>query len=69
MPASVAATWRKLMLKQALELFDHWVLEGDAEDMDMKRITSARRFLLINLGKQKNLQYLEQLATTTEEVA
>lgn len=69
MPASVAGTWRKLMFKQALDLFDYWVLEGDAEDMDMKRITSARRFLLINLGNLKSLKNLEQLATTTEEVA
>lgn len=69
MPASVAASWRKLMFNQALALFDYWVLEADAEDMDMKRITSARRFLLINLGKLKSLQHLEQLAATTEEVA
>lgn len=69
MPAHVASAWRNLMLKYALELFDYWVLEGDVEDMDMKRITSARRFLLINLGKLKSLQHLEQLATTAEAVA
>ncbi|HWV16181.1 MAG TPA: type I-E CRISPR-associated protein Cse1/CasA [Cellvibrio sp.] len=68
MPAKVANAWRKLLIKQAIDLFDYWVLEGDAEDMDMKRITAARRFLIMNLTKLKSLQYLAQLSTA-EEVA
>jgi len=68
MPENVADVWRKLLFKQAIELFDYWVLEGDAEDMDMKRITRARKFLLINIGKLKSLKQLEQLAATAAEV-
>jgi len=68
MPAQVAGAWNNLLRTQAMDLFDFWVLEGDAEDMDMKRITNARRFLLINLSKLKSLQTLEQQAKATEEV-
>lgn len=69
MPSQVADVWEKLLRKQAVELFDYWVLEGDAEDMDMKRITSARRLLLINFSKLKSLQTLQQQAKATKEVA
>lgn len=69
MPSSVAGNWLKTLRLRALEVFDHWVLEGDVEDMDMKRITKARRELVKKLKTTKSLKDLEQIATATTEVA
>jgi len=69
MPSSVAQKWLRTLNTHALDVFDHWVLEGDAEDMDMKRITRARRELARKLKTTKSLKNLEQIATATTEVA
>ncbi|PCK01712.1 MAG: type I-E CRISPR-associated protein Cse1/CasA, partial [Alteromonadaceae bacterium] len=50
-PPEIAEAWVKNIRSICYETFDTWVLEADAEDLDMKRITQARRFLG---GKLKN---------------
>lgn len=69
MPPQVADRWRNILRKSTLSLFDQWVLEGDAEDLDMKRITKARRELVKKLNIAKPFKDLEQLAETTTESA
>lgn len=67
-PVEVAQHWLKTLRTQTLEVFDYWVLEGDAEDMDMKRITKARRDLEKKLKNTKSLKDLDQIANATAEV-
>jgi CRISPR system Cascade subunit CasA len=69
MPPEIASVWLSVLRKNAVDLFDYWALEGDAEDLDMKRITKARRFLKINMAKMKSLKDLEQIASAKSEVA
>ncbi|MDP0562629.1 MAG: type I-E CRISPR-associated protein Cse1/CasA [Candidatus Endonucleobacter sp. (ex Gigantidas childressi)] len=67
MPAEVAELWVKLLKRMALELFDEWVLSGHGEDMDMKRITKARRILRSELSKKKSLKNLDQIASSSRD--
>ena len=67
MPSAIADAWHRLMMKTCMELFDYWVLEGDAEDLDMKRITQARRFLGSKLPKIKPMKALKQSADAQVE--
>ena len=69
LPVEVAQHWLKTLRMQALEVFDYWALEGDAEDMDMKRITKARRDLEKKLKNTKSLKDLDQIANAATEVA
>lgn len=69
MPPSVAEEWLRQLRYHAVEIFDTWALEGDAEDMDMKRITKARRQLQAKLNSLKSLKDLNQIASATTEVA
>lgn len=69
MPTDVAATWLSVLRRSSENLFDHWVLEGEAEDMDMKRITKARRLLRSNTNRIKSIKELVQIASADSEVA
>lgn len=69
MPATVAQEWLQTLRRKCLDLFDHWSLEGEAEDMDLKRVVKARRFLDTNLNKAKSIKKLHDIAKSTKEVA
>lgn len=69
MPGTVAEDWARTLRTQCLELFDRWSLEGEAEDMDLKRVVKARRFLGINLNKTRSIKKLYDIAKSTKEVA
>lgn len=49
-PAEIYAEWLTKLQVLAYNLFDAWALEGSAEDLDMKRIITARK----ELGKKLN---------------
>lgn len=61
MPDEVGRQWARILRKKTPALFDHWVLEGEAENMDMKRITKARRMLLGKLKSLKSLVALDKV--------
>ena len=63
LPPNIAKQWVTGSRRCAYNLFDHWVLEGEADDMDMKRITAARRLLNGKLKTIKSLKTLDQLAS------
>lgn len=67
MPPDVAKHWVKKIRSVALEVFDYWVMEGDTEDMDMKRITRARTDLNKKLYSTKSLKSLDQLAKAEQQ--
>lgn len=69
MPEDIGKEWVVVLRRQARELFDYWVLEGDAEDMDMKRIMKAKRILLGKLNSLKSLATLDKADKTDKEVA
>lgn len=69
MPATVAQEWLQTLRRNCLDLFDHWSLEGEAEDMDLKRVVKARRFLETNLNKAKSTKKLHDIAKSSKEVA
>ncbi|HOP48598.1 MAG TPA: type I-E CRISPR-associated protein Cse1/CasA [Desulfobacteraceae bacterium] len=57
-PPEIYAIWVKKIQALAYKLFDEWVLEGPAEDMDMQRITAARRELKKKLNNSKQMKDL-----------
>ena len=67
LPAELAEQWAMLLRKTVSDQFDIWVLEGDVEDRDMKRIFDSRKLLLSKLKALKSLKPLWQLASTLEE--
>ncbi|HKK05950.1 MAG TPA: type I-E CRISPR-associated protein Cse1/CasA [Gammaproteobacteria bacterium] len=67
MPADVADRWRKAVRRVAEATFDDLALSGDAEALDMKRITAARNQLHRWLAGGKEMRPLHRLAE--EEVA
>lgn len=70
MPPNVAENWLKTLRKAVFSLFDEWAMEGDAEDMDMKRIINARKQLSRKINTNKHIKDLQQIASTqTTEVA
>jgi len=70
MPPTVAANWLKTLRQTACSLFDEWALEGDIEDMDMKRVINARKQLSRKINTNKHIKGLEQIASTqTTEIA
>lgn len=68
--APIYRAWLQATRRLVLSLFDHWVLSGPLEDMDMQRVVKARADLAkeLNTGKaQKPLwtivnQYLKEQA-------
>ena len=67
MPPEVAREWLNIVTSHARELFDSWVLEGNAEDMNMKRIIRARRDMYRKLKSHKSLKNLKQRADIVTE--
>jgi CRISPR system Cascade subunit CasA len=55
-PSEIYATWVKKLQALAYKLFDEWVLEGPAEDVDMQRIIAARRVLTKKLNTSKQMR-------------
>ncbi|WP_299946912.1 type I-E CRISPR-associated protein Cse1/CasA [uncultured Microbulbifer sp.] len=62
LPAQVAGDWARTLRHSAKNVFDHWVLDGVAEDMNMKRITKARRLLKGKLQRLGSLKALDSAA-------
>ena len=69
MPPEVAGDWLNIVTRHARELFDYWVLEGNAEDMNMKRIIRARLDMYRKLKSHGSLKNLEQKASIGTESA
>ncbi|MCG6658855.1 type I-E CRISPR-associated protein Cse1/CasA [Halomonas campisalis] len=83
MPTDIAKGWYRGLRQEALRLFDAQALSGPVAELDMKRITGARRNLQAWLsGRSKGSKVITQFAkkggfaiaaskesTTTEEVA
>lgn len=67
LPASLAKHWVELLLNTAVSQFDFWVLEGDIEDRNMKRIFESRKTLLMKMKTMKSLKSLWQRANTLEQ--
>ena len=67
LPAQLAKQWVELLRNTASEQFDFWVLEGDIEDRDMKRIFDNRDQMFRKLKTLKSLKPLWQLASTLEQ--
>lgn len=61
MPEEIGKQWAKALRWKTLDLFDYWALTGEAESMDMKRITKARRMLLGKLMTMKSLLLLDKM--------
>ncbi|CBL44342.1 conserved hypothetical protein [gamma proteobacterium HdN1] len=59
--ADLALVYRSWLLdtrRQVLELFDHWVLSGPVEDMDLQRVVKARADLAKDLNSGKSVKPL-----------
>jgi CRISPR system Cascade subunit CasA len=69
MPLAIAESWLSTVTHEAVNQFDRWVLEGDAEDLDMKRIIKARNGLETKLSNAKPFKDLKQIATSETEAA
>ncbi len=69
MPPAVAENWLSTVKRESIRQFDRWALEGDVEDLDMKRIIKARNGLLKKLNNAKPLKALKQIATSETEAA
>jgi CRISPR system Cascade subunit CasA len=67
-PPEIYAAWVKRLQTLAYDLFDEWVLEGPAEDMDMQRIIASRRELGRKLSSSKSMKDLILKANMREEV-
>jgi len=57
-PSEIYSAWVKRLQALAYKLFDEWVLEGPAEDMDMQRIIASRRDLVSKLNNSKPMKEL-----------
>lgn len=66
---TVAESWLSTIKREAVNQFDRWALEGDAEDLDMKRIIKARNGLTTKLNNAKPFKDLKQIATSETEAA
>lgn len=66
---SIAQRWLSTVTNEAVKQFDHWALEGAAEDLDMKRIIRARNGLQAKLSSAKPFKHLKQIATSEMEAA
>lgn len=69
LPAEIAAGWLAFIQESARTLFDSWALDGNNEDMNMKRIIKARKILNAKLISAKPLKALKQIAEARTEVA
>lgn len=65
MPTAVAETWYLTLRNEALRLFDAQALSGPPAELDMKRITGARRNLLAWItGRSKGSKVITSFAKT-----
>lgn len=63
-PSEIYAEWLNKLQSLAYDLFDQWALESPAEDLDMKRIISARQGLKAKLNGSKPMKELIAKADT-----
>jgi len=66
-PPEIYAFWEQTIRNLALDLFDSWALEFQAEDTDMKRIIGARKELEKNLRTSKVMKNLREKSTAEKE--
>jgi len=66
-PPELYDTWLKSIRSLAYRLFDEWVLESPAEDLDMKRVTAARLKLQKQLYASKIMKSLADKAKPEKE--
>lgn len=57
-PPEIYKSWTETIQRLALDLFDSWVLESSAEDLNMKRIIAARKELEKKLRTTKSMKNL-----------
>jgi len=57
-PTKIYGRWLKIIRRLAFRIFDEWVLKAPGEDMDMKRIISAREDLRKKLNTAKVMKQL-----------
>jgi CRISPR system Cascade subunit CasA len=69
MSPTIAESWLSTVKREAIKQFDCWALEGDAEDLDMKRIIKAKNGLNNKLNSAKPFKDLKQIATSETEAA
>lgn len=67
LPAGIAARWRWTVAQAGRQVFDDCALTGEAEALDMKRVTAARNRLGGWLARGKEMRELQKLAS--EEAA
>lgn len=65
-PPEIYAAWVKRLQALAYNLFDEWVLEGPAEDIDMQRVVASRRELVRKLNSSKQMKDLIMKANMGE---
>jgi len=63
MPPEIAEYWRNVLHRACERIFDEMALSGDAEGLDMKRITAARNSLHRWLWSGKEMKALRQRAS------
>jgi CRISPR system Cascade subunit CasA len=68
LPADLAGRWYKHVRLQAMDVFDDLALSGPAEELDMKRITSARNRFMYQLKSGKTAKHFRQQAGLDEAV-
>lgn len=69
MAPAIAESWLATVKGEVFRQFDLWALEGDPEDLDMKRIIKARNGLRAKLDSAKPFKALKQIATAETEAA
>jgi len=68
-PPEIYAVWSKQLWILAFSLFDAWALEAPGEDLDMKRIITAREGLKKKINTNKSMKQLRAKAKFEKEVA
>ncbi|WP_444940824.1 type I-E CRISPR-associated protein Cse1/CasA [Microbulbifer sp. ZKSA004] len=66
-PAPVAIAWAHTLKKTAFAQFDHWSMEGSAEDLKLQRVTRARRLLRNKLASLASLKTLDNTAKVEQQ--
>ncbi|MEN8264534.1 MAG: type I-E CRISPR-associated protein Cse1/CasA [Nitrospirota bacterium] len=61
-PTELYDQWVKSVRSLAYRLFDEWALESPADDLDMKRVTAARRELKKQINTSKTMKSLTNKA-------
>ena len=67
-PSSIARQWLVTIQTTTMTLFDQWTMGGSPEDMNMKRIITARQELEKKLVTLKPFKNLRQIAREEKEV-